>query len=252
MMPQKNVTVAIPARLASTRLPGKILLEIAGKSILQHVYERVRAVKQNINIVILTDDEKVFKIAEKFCDQVIMTSPECSCGTARIVSVLDQLSGDWIVNVQGDEPFLDPQLLEQMIDHLGENDADILTPIREVEDVQELNNPNRVKVAVTDAGRALYFSRSPIPYLRGRDVIDWLQYGKFYTHIGVYGYSRRFLQQYPRLKADRLETMESLEQLRFLAAGYMIQTFITPYRSITVDTADDLAYARQYASKRCE
>jgi len=239
------VTLCIPARLASTRLPRKVLSDLGGKPVVQHVWERAKQVKQAERVVIVTDAEEVAEIARKFGAEVLMTSPDCPSGTARISSILDQLPGDFFINVQGDEPFIESSLLDDLITCWKKTQCSLITAVSKITDVERLQSPSVVKVVRAENGEALYFSRSPIPFFRGKEIQDWLNDYSYWSHIGVYGYNRDALARYPKLSATTLESVESLEQLRFLAHGFKFQTIETHYHPIAIDTAEDLAAARK-------
>ena len=239
------VTLCIPARLASTRLPRKVLLDLGGKPVVQHVWERAKKVKQADRIVIVTDAEEVAQVARSFGAEVMMTSPDCPSGTARISSILDQLKGDFFINIQGDEPFIEPALLDDLITCWKKTQCSLVTAVSKITQVERLQSPHVVKVVRAENGEALYFSRSPIPFLRGKEITEWLKDFTYWSHIGVYGYNRETLARYPQLAATALEAVESLEQLRFLAHGFKFQTIETHYHPVAIDTAEDLEAARK-------
>lgn len=195
-------------------------------------------------IYILVDSEEVEAVAKEFCSNVLMTSPDCHCGTARIVSVLDRIEADFLINVQGDEPLLDPKILVAIGKRAQSSEADIITPIFKIVDKTHLEEPSLVKVAVCHDGRALYFSRSPIPFVRGVDRSKWLENFQFFGHIGVYGYRRTVLENYSNLHESALEMAESLEQLRFLDNGYTIDTVVADMPTVGIDTPADLEHAK--------
>jgi 3-deoxy-manno-octulosonate cytidylyltransferase (CMP-KDO synthetase) len=240
-----ETTVVIPARLSSSRLPHKVLADIHGHPLIWHVWQRVKQAQMIDQVFITTDSDEVKQAAEAFGAQVLMTSPECQSGTERIASVLGLLDGDLTLNVQGDEPLVDPLMLDMLVERWQSFPCDLITPVFAIKTTEELQSPNVVKVARASDGRALYFSRSPIPFLRDLPFDSWLQHGTFWGHIGVYGYSREVLAHYYDLANSPLEKMEKLEQLRFLEAGYNIQTIETDYRPNSVDIAEDLERVRQ-------
>ena len=241
-----KISVIIPARLESTRLPGKILQEIGDMPMLQHVWCQTQRMQCANEVYIATDSEKVQKLAQNWGAQVLMTPENCQSGTERIAHVLDQLTGEFIINVQGDEPFIPPTLLDQLAKRLKTKDCDLVTPVRRIETNEALFDPNLVKVVLANDGRALYFSRSPIPYARNTAKNEWISAGDYWAHIGVYGYKRTLLEGYSSLAASHLEKIENLEQLRYLQNGYSIQTIQTDYHPIGVDTAEDLENARKH------
>jgi len=239
-----HVSVVIPARLASTRLPRKVLADLGGKPVLQHVWERVAQMKRATEIFVATDSEEVARAVAGWGGQFVMTSPECRSGTERIASIVEGLRGNFILNVQGDEPFIEPALLDALADRFASAGGDVVTPVYRLCDQAALLNPAVVKVARAEDGRALYFSRSTIPYLRGVPVEQWAARGLHWGHLGVYGYARARLASYASLPESALETAEALEQLRFLAAGWRIQTVETEYHAVAIDTPSDLERAR--------
>lgn len=239
-----SVIVAIPARLGSTRLPRKVLLDLGGKPVVRHVWEKVMLMKSADRVVILADSEEVASVARGFGAEVIMTDPECASGTERLASVLDQVPGDFFLNVQGDEPFIDPALLDSLVGRWRETGCELVTAVARVKQWEQLVNPNCVKVVRGCDGRAVYFSRSAVPHLRGVPVELWPERETFWSHIGVYGYDRATLAGYAALPVTKIEKTESLEQLRFVEHGKHIQTVETEYHPVSIDTPDDIERAR--------
>ena len=239
-----TVVAAIPARLGSTRLARKVLADIHGKPLIWHVWNQVKQAKQFDVVYVATDSDEVRTVAEAFGAQVLMTSPDCRSGTERIASVVDMVDAELIVNVQGDEPLVSPTMLDALVQAWKNKPADLITPIVQLTTLEDVLNPNLVKVARSLSGEALYFSRSPIPFVRDLPKESWLEQHQFWGHIGVYGYQREVLKAYPSLPVSRLELAESLEQLRFLDAGYRFQTVETDYRPVAVDVLDDLLRVR--------
>lgn len=243
-----QVVAIVPARYASTRLPGKPLALIDGKPMIQHVYERARAVPLVDRVVVATDDERIAAAVRGFGGDVAMTSAAHQSGTDRIAEVAESLAAEIIVNVQGDLPFLDAQTLGTAVsllrDDAGLPMATVKTPIR---DAADMTNPNVVKVVTDRDGYALYFSRSPLPFWRdpapvtGRGVLG-------YKHIGLYAYRRDFLLAFARLMPTPLERAEMLEQLRALEWGFRIKVADTPSVGVEVDTPEDLERARALAA----
>lgn len=236
-----NVTCIIPARYASSRLPGKPLLDIAGKPMIQHVVERVRQARRPSRVIVATDDARIFAAVESFGGEARMTSASHLTGTDRLAEVAAALTdADLILNVQGDEPLIPPQAIDELIaafDHAPDLQmATLMTPMAE----EDHDNPAAVKVVVSLDGHALFFSRSMIPYPRNRGPQS-----RCYKHIGVYAYRRDFLLRFAALPPSPLEVTESLEQLRALEHGYRIRVIETPYRSLGVDTPADLERVRQ-------
>ena len=243
-------SIAIPARIASSRLPGKMLKNLGGKPVIQHVIERVLQVRNCSQVYVVTDSIEIVGLAESLGVQGFMTSPSCHSGTERIVSVLNKISGDWIFNVQGDEPFIDPRWVEALIDKASSTEAPILTGVYRLKQMEDGFNPNVVKAVLDNKGHAIYFSRSPIPCVRGVAEEQWIEETTFWGHLGIYGYRRDLLEQYSQLSQTYLERAESLEQLRFLANGFKIATFEAPGRSVAIDTQEDLEKAEALISGR--
>lgn len=235
-----NVACIIPARYASTRLPGKPLLDIAGKPMIQHVVEQVKQARRPSRVIVATDDERIFTAVRNFGGEARMTSADHPTGTDRLAEVAAAMPDtDLILNIQGDEPLIPPQAIDGLIAAFDDRPdlqmATLMTPMLE----DEYENPAAVKVVVSLDGHALYFSRSLIPFPRNRGP-QW----RCFKHIGVYAYRRDFLLHFATLPPSPLETAESLEQLRALENGYRIRVIETPYRSIGVDTLEDLEQVR--------
>jgi len=243
-----KVACVIPARYASTRLPGKPLLDIAGKPMIQHVVERVRQAQRPSRIIVATDDERVFAAVHSFGGEVLMTAAHHPTGTDRLAEVALALPEmDLILNVQGDEPLIPPQALDALVAAFDERPdlqmATLMTPMTE----DEYENPAAVKVVVSLDEHALYFSRSLIPFPRNKGP-QW----RCYKHIGVYAYRRDFLLRFAALPPSPLEMTESLEQLRALEHGVRIRVIETPFRCVGVDTPEDLEQVRQLFLKARE
>jgi 3-deoxy-manno-octulosonate cytidylyltransferase (CMP-KDO synthetase) len=245
----KSVAV-IPVRLASTRLPRKVLADICGKPLVQHVWERVSQAENVDGLVVATDSPEVVQVVSEWGGRAILTDPACQSGTERIASILAEIDAELVLNVQGDEPLVDPGMLDALIASWMSAPCDLITPVYRITSVDELGNPNVVKVARAQDGWALYFSRSPVPFVRDWPVEKWLERQAFWGHVGVYGYRRQVLASYASLPLSPLQAAESLEQLRFLEAGYSIQTVETTYRSIAVDTQEDLERVRRIICER--
>lgn len=234
-VPRKILGV-IPARYGSSRFPGKVLVPILSKSMLQHVYERASQARYLTSTIIATDDERIYAAARAFGARVRMTSPNHPTGTDRVAEVASADNAELIVNIQGDEPLIDPDAIDAAILPMV-HDPDLVmgTLKKRIEDPSEITNPNVVKVVTGHSGDAIYFSRCPIPYLRdaGASTIH-------YKHIGLYVYRRDFLLEYSSLPVGPLEEAERLEQLRALENGYRIRVVETEYESLGVDTPQDL------------
>jgi 3-deoxy-manno-octulosonate cytidylyltransferase (CMP-KDO synthetase) len=229
--------VVIPARYASTRLPGKPLLPIAGKPLIQHVWERCTKAKGITQVIIATDDMRIAEAAFGFGAEVAMTSPKHRSGTDRVAEVAKRLRGvSHVINVQGDEPLIDPKLVARLASDMAKDRMiQMITAANAFVAADDEANPNMVKVVLDRAGDALYFSRSPIPYVRGDGVRP-----TFYRHQGIYGYTRKFLLQFVKWKPGVLEQAESLEQLRALENGAKIRVVLTKHAAVGVDTPADI------------
>ncbi len=243
----------IPARFASTRFPGKPLALLAGKPIIQHVYERVRTTFADAYVA--TDDERIYNCVETFGGRAIMTGTHHKSGTDRCYEALGKVDGtfDVVVNVQGDEPFISPAQLETLcrcFDDPATQIATLVKPFSPADGWEALANPNSPKVVMDDHSRALYFSRSVIPYLRGEARENWLNLRPYYKHIGLYAYRADVLRQLTALPQSPLEQAESLEQLRWLEAGYVIKVGQTDIETIGIDTPDDLERAERFLNKQ--
>jgi 3-deoxy-manno-octulosonate cytidylyltransferase (CMP-KDO synthetase) len=244
----KSIAI-IPARLASTRLPRKVLADIHGKPLIQHVWAQVSQAKNIDNIIVATDSPEVLQVVQGWAGKALLTDPACQSGTERIASILRELDADLVLNVQGDEPLVDPEMLDAVVSSWTSAPCDLITPVYRITSLEDLNNPNVVKVARAQDGRALYFSRSPIPFVRDWPQDQWLEHQPFWGHIGVYGYRKEVLAKYAGLPLSPLQQAESLEQLRFLEAGYTIRTVETTYHSIAVDIQADLEKVRHMLCK---
>ena len=235
-----SAIVAIPARLKSTRFPRKVLADIHGRPMLWYVYQAVSRSRRIDAVWVLTDSEEVLETASTWGAKVLMTSEDCPSGTARIASVLDVLDADIIVNVQADEPLIKAEVVDGLVNALERGDADVATPVYYIESVRDVMNPNVVKVVRASDGGALYFSRSPVPYVRDIEPEDWLSTIPFWGHAGLYAYRHSALREYANLPETPLEKAEKLEQLRLLAAGIQIVTVEIDYRPRGVDVPSDL------------
>lgn len=238
------ILAIIPARYNSSRFPGKPLADMAGKTMIQRVYERVAATEEIDEVVVATDDERIFDHVLSFGGRVMMTRTDHPSGTDRVAEVAAQISGaEIIVNVQGDEPFIDPQQIAAVVAPFSDEEVAIATLARPITEERELLSPNVVKVVRGQSGRALYFSRHAIPYLRDVPVGKWIDQKKHLQHLGLYAYRAEILPQLTALPKGQLEEDESLEQLRWLAAGYAIHVGLTDMPAIGIDTPEDLVRA---------
>lgn len=245
----------IPARYASTRFPAKPLALLGGKPVIQRVYEQVSGVLDDAYVA--TDDERIEAVVKEFGGNVVMTSVDHRSGTDRCYEAYTKIGEgyDVVVNIQGDEPFIQPSQLESIKSCFEDPAIDIATlvkPFSPEASFEELANPNSPKVVIDKNYRALYFSRSVIPYFRGKEPDSWLRHHTFYKHIGLYAYRADVLKAITRLPQSTLELVESLEQLRWLENGYSIKVGITEVETIGIDTPEDLERAEEFLKKNLE
>jgi 3-deoxy-manno-octulosonate cytidylyltransferase (CMP-KDO synthetase) len=237
----------IPSRYASTRFPGKPLADFAGKPMIRKVYESVVAALDDV--LVATDDRRIFEAVENFGGKVVMTSPDHKSGTDRCAEALDRFEKnssekyDVVINIQGDEPFIRIDQIETICECFSDLNTEIATLIKKIEDNAIVFDPNRPKVVIDKKGFALYFSRSPIPAIRDIENKEWHTKHTFYQHIGMYAYRSYVLRELSFLPQGLLEKAESLEQLRWLENGYKIKTAITEFESYGIDTPEDLERA---------
>lgn len=230
----------IPARYASTRFPAKPLVDIGGKTMIQRVYEQARKCQLD-HVVVATDDERIASTVRSFGGEVVMTDTSHQSGTDRCAEVALNLPDyEIIINIQGDEPFIDPEQISLVKSCFTDENVQLATLIKAIHTDEELFNPNIPKVVVNTRMQAIYFSRHPIPYLRNAGQANWGKLHQFYKHIGIYGYTRAVLLAITKLPPSPLELAESLEQLRWLENGYQIQTKVTGLETIAIDTPEDL------------
>jgi len=231
----------IPARYASTRFPGKPLVEIKGKTMIQRVYEQAKKTVALAEVVVATDDERIAQEVDRFGGKYIMTSATHQSGTDRCAEVAEQLQEfDIIINIQGDEPYINPEQIELLANCFQEERTEIATLIKEIHTDEELHNINIPKVVLNTRHEALYFSRQVIPYIRNVQKENWVKSHQFYKHIGIYGYRKDVLSAITKLQPSSLELAENLEQLRWLENGFSIQTKVTNLDTIAIDTPEDL------------
>ncbi|MBN1116739.1 MAG: 3-deoxy-manno-octulosonate cytidylyltransferase [Bacteroidales bacterium] len=239
----------IPARYGSTRFPGKPLADIGGKPMIQRVCEQ--ASKALDNVVVATDDERIYKVVKDFGGKVVMTSSEHRSGTDRCFEAFKKYSEerntlfDVVINIQGDEPFIRPDQIELLKSCFESESTDIATLIKKIDDTEVVFNENKPKVVVNRFNEALYFSRSPVPFIRSAEKQQWDKKHSFYQHIGMYAYRVSVLEEIIKMPFGLLEQAESLEQLRWLENGLKIKTAVTDYESYGIDTPEDLSKAIQ-------
>lgn len=236
----------IPARYASTRFPGKPLAMLGGRTVIQRVYEQAAAVLEEAYVA--TDDERIFKAVEEFGGRVVMTRQDHKSGTDRIEEAAEKIGtqADVIINIQGDEPFIQKSQIETLKSLFENSETQIGTLGKEFESIEAATNPNSPKIVTDKNGFALYFSRSVIPYIRGKEQTEWLQHFPFLKHLGLYAYRRDVLRQITQLPQSPLELAESLEQLRWLENGYRIRVGLTDVETVGIDTPEDLRRAEEF------
>lgn len=244
----------IPARYASTRFPGKALADIAGKTMIRRVYERAALVLEHVWVA--TDDARIEREVAGFGGRVVMTSAACASGTERCREALDVIEAaagepfDVVINVQGDEPVLEPEMLEKLMGCFQDPSTEIATLVNPVRSAEDLFLPGEVKVVFTRDLGALYFSRAAIPYVMESEPGRWVERHRFYRHVGIYAYRGAVLREITRLAASPLETSERLEQNRWLEHGYRIRVEITDKESVGVDTPEDLERVKRLLDKQ--
>ena len=236
----------IPARYASTRFPGKPLAILGGKTVIQRVYEQVSTLLDEVYVA--TDDERIFQCVEAFGGRAVMTRSDHKSGTDRIQEAATKIGtdADVIINVQGDEPFIQPSQVETLMHLFDDPATQIGTLGKRFETIDAVRNPNSPKIVTDRRGFALYFSRSVIPYIRGIEADEWLIHYPFLKHLGIYAYRREVLAEVTRLPQGALEKAESLEQLRWLQNGYRIKVGLTDVETVGIDTPEDLQRAEQF------
>lgn len=246
-MEEKSVhhfTGIIPARYASLRFPGKPIVMIRNKTMIQRVYEQ--AMKAIDNVYVATDDQRIYDVVMNFGGQAVMTSPEHLSGTDRCAEAADkitELNGkrtEVVINIQGDEPFIRPEQIDLLKSCFNDSNVKIATLVRKTTPGEDILNPNQPKVIIDSEDNAIYFSRTPIPYIRDSDISTWSEKHVFYKHIGLYAYRMETLKQITKLKRSKLEIAENLEQNRWIENGIKIRTAVTEWESMGIDTPDDL------------
>jgi len=239
----------IPARYASTRFPGKPLAVLGGKTVIQRVYEQAVSVLPEAYVA--TDDERIFQAVKAFGGRAVMTRADHKSGTDRIEEAVEKIAtgADVIINIQGDEPFIQPSQIETLMHLFDDPATQIGTLGKRFETIDAVRNPNSPKIVTDNRGFALYFSRSVIPYIRGIETDEWLTHYPFLKHLGIYAYRREVLAEITRLPQSALEKAESLEQLRWLENGYRIRVGITDVETVGIDTPEDLARAEAFLNR---
>jgi 3-deoxy-manno-octulosonate cytidylyltransferase (CMP-KDO synthetase) len=239
-----KITGIIPARYASTRFPGKPLIDIGGKSMIRRVYEQASKSQLLRQVIVATDDERIAEHVSGFGGKAHLTSAAHQSGTDRCAEVAaSHPDSDVFINIQGDEPFIDPRQIDLLCHCFQQADTNLATLVKKIGDISELLSYNTPKVVFNQNHEAIYFSRNPIPFLRDQEPGDWLQHHSFYKHIGIYGYRKEALQQITKLPVSALEQAEALEQLRWIENGFRIKIAVTEVESISIDTPQDLENA---------
>lgn len=245
-----NFTAIIPARYASTRFPGKPLALLGNKPVIQHVYEQATSVLSEVWVA--TDDDRIREAVKKFGGRVVMTRADHKSGTDRIEEAAEKTGtqADVVINIQGDEPFVQPSQIKTLMQLFDNADTQIGTLGKHFENIEAVNNPNSPKIVTDKQGFALYFSRSVIPYIRGAQDNEWLSHFPFLKHLGLYAYRREVLHEITQLPQSSLEIAESLEQLRWLENGYRIRVGLTDVETVGIDTPEDLQRAEEFLKSR--
>lgn len=240
----------IPARFASTRFPGKPLAMLGGRTVIQRVYEQATAILEEAYVA--TDDERIYQTVEQFGGRAVMTRPDHKSGTDRIEEAAEKIGtqADVIINIQGDEPFIQQSQIETLMHLFDDPTTQIGTLGKRFETIEAAQNPNSPKIVTDKRGFALYFSRSIIPYIRGKEQGEWLQHFPFLKHLGLYAYRREVLREVTLLPQSPLEIAESLEQLRWLENGYRIRVGLTGVETVGIDTPEDLQRAEAFLASR--
>ncbi len=232
----------IPARYASTRFPGKPLIDIMGKSMLQRVYEQAAKSTSLSRVVVATDDERILEHVLSFGGEAVMTAADHPSGTDRCYDALQQLEGDYqyVINIQGDEPFIEPQQIDELAAVLTDGTTELATQMIAVDSYEMLFDKGEVKIVLNQNNEALYFSRMVIPFIKGVDEKEWHTRHRYYRHVGMYAYRNDILAQITQLPVSSLEQAESLEQLRWIQNGFSVKCVTTKYESHCIDTPEDV------------
>ena len=240
----------IPARYASTRFPGKPLALLGGKPMIQRVYEQVTSVLDDACVA--TDDERIYNCVKEFGGKVVMTRTDHKSGTDRIEEAIEKIGGDYdvIVNIQGDEPFIQRSQIETVCSCFDDKETQIATLGKPFTSMDAVANPNSPKIVVDNNNFAMYFSRSIIPFVRGKEQTEWLDHYPFLKHLGIYAYRREVLRKITQLPQSSLEIAESLEQLRWLQNGFKIKVGLTDIETVGIDTPEDLERAERELALR--
>lgn len=236
----------IPARYASSRFPGKPLAILGGKPVIQRVYEQVNKLLDNVYVA--TDDQRIYDCVKNFGGKVVMTKNNHKSGTDRIEEAIEKIGGDWdvVVNIQGDEPFIQKEQILSLCECFKDPNTQIATLGKPFTTMDAVTNPNSPKIVLDNQNFAMYFSRSIIPHIRGKQANKWINSYNYIKHLGIYAYRKDILQEITKLPQSSLEIAESLEQLRWLQNGYKIKVGITEIETVGIDTPDDLVRAEEF------
>jgi len=241
----------IPARYASTRFPGKSLIDIQGKSMIQRVYEAAAKSKSLHKLIVATDDERILHHVQSFGGEAVMTGADHPTGTDRCWDALQQLGGEYqyVINIQGDEPFINPAQIDELAAILHDGTVELATQMIPVSNYEELFDKGEVKIVLNDKMEALYFSRMVIPFIKGVDESVWHKHHTYYRHVGMYAYRRDVLEKITMLPVSALEKAESLEQLRWMEHGFKIKCVTTHFESHCIDTPEDVEKVLRHIGK---
>jgi len=252
MTDKKTIIGVIPARYNSSRLPGKPLVDIGGKPMIQWVAERAARAVLISRVIVATDDRRIFETVKKFGCEAVMTPSTFSSGTDRVAFVAKDIDAEIVVNIQGDEPFIEPEEIDLVARILvDDKEAVVGTLVKKITRIEELKSFNTAKVVIDEKNNAIYFSRSPIPFFRDKDNFeDWIKKHKYYKHVGIYSFRKDFLLQYAQWEPTALEKVEKLEQLRVLEKGYRIKVAETEFEPVCVDTPEDLEKVQRFVNIR--
>ncbi len=232
----------IPARYASSRFPGKPLIDIKGKSMIQRVYQQAAKSKLLNKVMVATDDESIFNHVKNFGGEVVMTDEHHPSGTDRCWDAVQQLKEDYqyVINIQGDEPFIEPEQIDELAEILNDGTTELATQMIAVDNYEMLFDKGEVKIVLNKNNEALYFSRMVIPFIKGVDEKEWHKHHQYFRHVGMYAYRKNILEKITQLPVSPLEKAESLEQLRWVENGFIIKCAVTKYESHCIDTPEDL------------
>jgi 3-deoxy-manno-octulosonate cytidylyltransferase (CMP-KDO synthetase) len=245
----KKIIGIIPSRYNSSRFPGKPLIDLCGKSMIQRVYDQSKKSTYLSEVIVATDDERIYDHVLSFGGSACMTSSKHKTGTDRCMEVVSKYEleffPDYVVNIQGDEPMIDPNQIDELCQILITDDVEIASQMRKITNITDLTSPNSAKIVVNLRQEAIYFSRSPIPFYKDIEMNEWLALTDYFKHIGIYAYRTDVLKAITKLNQSKLEKTESLEQLRWIENGYKIHMVITEYEPVSIDIPSDANHVRE-------